>query len=65
MGDKWPWSNTINGSVSVAKVGGTPGSEWISRMVRDLCRHRSLVWGAAYATDEFRASNLHDNANGT
>ena len=58
IGSSWLWSNSIGVTVSTARVEGEKRSTWVQELAGDMARHPHFLWGAAYLSGEFAASNL-------
>ncbi len=58
IGSTWLWSNSIEMTVSTARLEGQDRSTWMEAFAADLSRHPDFLWGAAYLRQEFEASNL-------
>jgi hypothetical protein len=64
MGDKWLFSNSVSFSTEKPRITSTQAQEWIRGLLYSLVPDSDVLWGAAWDTDEFRASNLHDDEDG-
>jgi len=63
-GDSWLFSNSVSFSTEQRRIASTDAHDWIRRLLHDLAPDAEVLWGAAWDDDEFRASNLHDEADG-
>jgi hypothetical protein len=64
MGDRWQFSNSLTGRIGANAIDRVPADAWVRTLVEVFADHPALLWGAAYSQDEFRARNLHDEADG-
>jgi hypothetical protein len=64
IGDKWLFSNSVSFSTEKPRITSTPAHEWIRELLYHLVADSDVLWGAAWDSDEYRASNLHDDADG-
>lgn len=63
MGASWHWSNSIGASLRTSKREWMVRCEWIRQLGAALADDPAFLWGAAYMSGEFEASNL-DSSNG-
>lgn len=64
MGDTWLFSNSLTFETEKPRIASTQSQEWIRELLHNLVADPDVLWGAAWDSDEFRASNLHDGEDG-
>lgn len=56
MGNTWLWSNSIDATPK--RVEGMDRNDWIRSLALRLAGEPDFLWGAAYLSTEFHASNI-------
>ena len=64
VGNKWLFSNSVSFTTENPRIASRPSHEWVRELFDELVGGSEVLWGAAWHHDEFRASNLHDAADG-
>lgn len=64
MGDKWLFSNSLNGRIGASSIDRVPAADWVGALVEAFAGHPALLWAAAYSPDEWHERNMHDGPDG-
>jgi hypothetical protein len=64
MSQRWHFSNSLSCTTNKRRLGGLTSHEWIAALLYRLVANDDVLWGAAWNDDEFRWSNLHEEADG-
>lgn len=64
IGNRWLFSNSVSFTTENSRIAARPSHEWARELFVELARSPDVLWGAAWHDDEYRASNLHDEADG-